>query len=127
MSKRREFSGPVKAAIILRAMVDGKVFCEGCGVLCKPGEYDIDHTDPDAMQIDKTRKLTIDDGKLLCKAVCHPAKTAKDKADIARAKRLEQAHLGVKKPKQPIRSANTLRTRVPKDKLPMLPPRPMFR
>jgi hypothetical protein len=106
MSKRREFTGAVKAAIVHRAMVDGKTFCEGCGVLCKPGEYDIDHTDPDAMQIDKTRKLTVDDGKLLCKAVCHPAKTAKDKADIGKAKRREQKNLGVKKePSTPIASA----------------------
>lgn len=101
---RREFTRAVKVEIVKRATREyppgtKQQWCEKCGQLCT-GFFDIDHRDPDAMQIDKGRKLTADDGWLLCSRrpdSCHAEKTAKDVADIARAKRLEASHLGVKK------------------------------
>jgi hypothetical protein len=97
---RREFTKAMKAEMLRRAMDEkGRVFCEGCGldVTGKPIEFD--HTIPEAMILDKTRPLTAADGKLLGQKCCHRApggKTAKDVADIAKAKRREAAHGGFK-------------------------------
>jgi hypothetical protein len=96
---RQEFSKPVKVEIIKRATRDGVTYCEGCGLPTR--RWEIDHTIADGLRADKTRKLTADDGELLCKDMgrqsCHGRKTAEhDVPAIARAKRLEAAHLGVK-------------------------------
>lgn len=94
---RQDFAKPVKVEIIKRATVNGVVYCEGCGAQAK--RFDIDHTIPDAMRTDKSRKLTSADGKLLCsggKDTCHGKKTPDDVAKIAKAKRREARHLGVK-------------------------------
>lgn len=95
---RREFSKPVKVAIVKRATRNGEVFCETCGVACS-GRFDIDHTIPDALQVDKRCALTADDGKLLCAGSpesCHGRKTAlEDVPAIAKAKRNEAKHLGI--------------------------------
>ena len=97
---RREFSKAIKAEMLRRAMDEkGRVFCEGCGldVTGKPIEFD--HTIPEALILDKTRPITAADGKLLGRNCCHRApggKTAKDVADIAKAKRREAAHGGFK-------------------------------
>lgn len=40
--------------------------------------YHIDHTIADALQVDKSRKLTADDGKLLGVECCHKPKTKVD-------------------------------------------------
>ena len=96
---RREFSHAVRVEIIKRAEARlAYPACENCGVPTQL-RFQIDHRDPDAMQIDKSRKLTAADGWLLC-IPCHAAKTAKDVADIAKAKRREAAHLGARRPKQ---------------------------
>lgn len=103
---RREFTKAVKVAIIKRATRSFHEFpqqwCEKCGSLCT-SRFEIDHRDPDAMQIDKSRKLTAEEGCLLC-LPCHAEKTAKDIADIARAKRREAVHLGARQAKQSIKS-----------------------
>ena len=92
---RREFSRSVKAQIVHRAMnADGQIVCEGCGLVLGKKPYHIDHTDPDAMQIDKSGKLTADDGKLLGVDCCHKPKTKIDVKNIAKAKRREAKHLG---------------------------------
>ena len=97
---RREFTKAMKAEMLRRAMDEnGRVRCESCGldVTGKPIEFD--HTIPEAMILDKTRPLTAADGKLLGQKCCHRApggKTAKDVADIAKAKRREAAHGGFK-------------------------------
>lgn len=95
---RREFTTPVRAAIIKRATKNGVQYCEECGCLAR--RFEIDHTDADALQLDKSRKLTADDGKLLCAGPnsCHARKTRDDVANIARAKRQEAAHIGAKSP-----------------------------
>lgn len=98
---RREFSRRQKAEIALRATnAAGRVTCEGCGLVLGRKLYEIDHTIPEALVVDKTKPLTIEDGKLLGKACCHRGgKTAKDQGDIARAVRRQCKDLGV--PKRP--------------------------
>jgi hypothetical protein len=96
---RREFTRAQKAQIVLRATNgDGRVTCEGCGLVLGRKPYEIDHTIPEAMVINKTKPLTIEDGKLLGKACCHRGgKTAKDQGDIARAKRRQIKDMGIPK------------------------------
>ena len=112
---RREFPKAVYAQIVKRAMQEsGEIACEGCGLILGKKKYHIDHTIADALQIDKSRKLTADDGKLLGVECCHKPKTAVDVAVIAEAKRREAKHLGIKRTKQKIPTNNSLRTREPK-------------
>jgi hypothetical protein len=98
---RQEFSTPVAVAIVKRATDRrGFIRCEQCGCVVKPGGFAIDHIVADALKIDKRRKLTADDGQLLCSGsrdTCHGVKTGEhDQPAIARAKRLEAAHVGVR-------------------------------
>lgn len=130
---RREFSKPVKAEIVRRAMLpDGKISCEGCGLVLGKKPYDIDHTIPDAMFLDKSRKLTAADGKLLGKECCHDPKThAIDIPTIAKVKRVEAKNLGVTKPAGNITSPGFAKTAKPKpaskwDFLPKLEPKQLF-
>lgn len=89
---RREFSRKLKAAIVLRATdASGVVCCEGCGLRLGKKPYEIDHTLAEELVTDKTKPLTIEDGRLLGKDCCHKPKTANDirvirKADRARDK-----------------------------------------
>lgn len=121
---RREFTKTVYMQIVKRAMLpSGEIACEGCGLILGKKRYHVDHTVPDALQIDKTRKLTAGDGKLLGVECCHKPKTADDVAVIAEAKRREERYLGVKRTTQPIRSAGFPKSekatrRVPKAELP---------
>ena len=63
---RREFTKSIYAQIVKRAMLpSGEVACEGCGLVLGKRKFHVDHTKPDALEIDKSRKLTADDGKLL--------------------------------------------------------------
>lgn len=96
---RREFTTAVRTAIIKRATnPESIVICEECGLPTK--KYQIDHTKADGLEVDKRRRLTVDDGKLLCQDLgrksCHGQKTATDVAVIAKAKRKEAAKLGAK-------------------------------
>jgi hypothetical protein len=94
MNAYRVFSPALKAAIELRATDEGgRVRCERCGLWCKSRrEFEIDHVLAERMrpEADKLRKLVPADGQLLCKAVCHPAKTKEDVGAIAGAKRRER-------------------------------------
>lgn len=113
MTARREFTKAQKAQIVLRATNDaGRVTCEGCGLVLGRKPYEIDHTIPEALVVDKTRPLTIEDGKLLGKACCHRGgKTAKDQGDIARAKRRQFKDMGIPKPRSSL-SHPTLRKKL---------------
>lgn len=92
---RREFTNAVKAQIVHRAaMPDGIVKCEGCGLVLGKKIYHIDHTIPDALMLDKSRPLTVDDGKLLGWDCCHKPKTATDQGDIAKSRRREAKDQG---------------------------------
>lgn len=86
---RREFPKPVKVACIKRATRDGITYCEECHGLAK--RFHIDHVDPDGL----TGKPILENAMLLC-LPCHAEKTKQDVAHIAKAKRREASHLGVK-------------------------------
>jgi hypothetical protein len=120
---RREFSKPVKVEILTRCKQTTGFRCEVCGAVVTHGQ--IDHTDADALQIDKTRKLTAEDGKFMC-IPCHKAKTKIDVAMIARAKRIEARHLGADRPKGKIPS-RPFANRKPREPKPSLPPRQLYR
>lgn len=103
MANRREFTKQVYAEIVKRAMHPKLgLCCEGCGLVLGKKPYHVDHTIADAMQIDKSRKLTAADGKLLGVECCHKPKTVDDVAAIAKAKRVEANYLGFAVPKQKI-------------------------
>lgn len=101
---RREFTPTVYAQIVHRAInEDGQIVCEGCGLVLGKKPYHIDHTKPDGLEVDKSRRLTAEDGKLLGVACCHAPKTRQDVADIARAKRREAKSLGFEKSRSTFR------------------------
>jgi hypothetical protein len=99
----RPFPADVKVAIVNRAARKGRIHCEGCGeVMLFRRQWEIDHIIAEAVRpdADKKRRLTPADGMLLCKAKCHrgpEGKTREDVGLIAKAKRREAAHLGVRK------------------------------
>lgn len=100
---RRNFPNRVKGQIVTRAMnADGRVVCEGCGLVLGRKPYEIDHTLPEALVMDKSRDLTADDGKLLGKDCCHAPKTRVDIARIAKSKRQARRHLGIKGSARPM-------------------------
>ena len=124
---RREFTRDVYAQIVKRATnAAGHVVCEGCGMVLGKKKWHVDHTKPDALEIDKSRKLTAADGKLLGVECCHAPKTKRDVAIISKAKAVEAKHLGIKAKKAPIHSAGFPKS--PKaDKLPVPPPKSLFK
>lgn len=88
---RREFPKAVKVAAVKRATRDGKLFCEGCNGLVT-GRFEIDHIRADAL----FGEPTLENARVLC-AICHKEKTKSDVGVIAKAKRLEARHLGIRK------------------------------
>jgi hypothetical protein len=121
MTDRREFPNSVKAEIVHRAaMPDGVVKCEGCGLVLGKKVYHIDHTIPDALLLDKSRPLTAKDGRLLGYDCCHKPKTAIDQGDIARAKRRERKHLGIRTLGNPIPGSKRSKWRKPFNGPPVL-------
>ena len=85
---RSEFPKAVRVAVIKRATdAAGTIRCEQCNGVAK--RFQIDHINPDGL----TGKPTLENAKLLCDVPCHREKTAKDVADIAKAKRREVDHL----------------------------------
>ena len=121
---RRNFTKAVMVARIKAATVDGKIFCEGCGALCK--KFEIDHILADGMHTDadKDKSNSFENSRLLC-IPCHAEKTKKDVANIARAKRVEARHLGAVKSKTPIKSRGFPK-KERKEKIPLPPRRGMF-
>ncbi|KQV83282.1 hypothetical protein [Rhizobium sp. Root1220] len=102
---RREFTKAVYAQIVKRAMLEsGEIACEGCGLILGKKRYQVDHTIADALQVDKSRKLTVDDGKLLGLECCHKPKTKQDVKVIAKAKRVEANYLRTNAQSRPIQS-----------------------
>ncbi|MGX1740392.1 hypothetical protein ACWIEX_02435 [Bosea sp. NPDC055353] len=100
MAGRREFTRSQKVAMLKRAMdTRGCIRCEGCGLNVSGKVVEFDHVIAEALILDKTRELSIDDGRVLGRDCCHRApgaKTARDLAAIAEAKRREARHLGIK-------------------------------
>ena len=114
MAKRREFSKAVKVEIVQRATRDGVIYCEHCGLPTK--KHHIDHIIADALQVDKSRKLTAADGELLCagsRFTCHGIKTAEHDVPVIRqAQRREAKALGVRK-EPTMKSGNALPAAAP--------------
>jgi len=134
MAYRREFSRKLRAQIVERATKNGVIVCEGCGLVLAGKLYEVDHLIPEALrpEADKAKPLTIADGQLLGKECCHRSadgKTAKDVAQIAKAKRQADKHSRAICPKHSIKSAGFPRAekvRV-KAELPPLPKRSLYR
>lgn len=104
MSRRREFSIPVRKEILLRARDErGELRCENpkCGALVRRGE--IHHRKEDALEIDKSRKLTAVDGFFLCEP-CHDELTRPFQTVIAKVMRVEANHVGASQPAGTIKS-----------------------
>lgn len=92
---RREFSRKLRAAIILRATnADGFICCEGCGLILGKKPFQIDHTLPEALVMDKSRPVTAADGKLLGQECCHGPKTRNDVRMIRKADRQRDRNTG---------------------------------
>ena len=104
--KRRNFT----AAVILARLEQSGFQCEAtladgarCSAKLERGRYHADHDIPDQMG----GEPTIENCRVLC-LLCHKAKTTIDVAAIAKAKRVEAKHQGIRKqvrPPTPIRSA----------------------
>ena len=86
---RREFPTSVKVAVVKRSTRDQVVYCEGCGLPTK--DYRIDHMRADGL----LGEPTLENAQLLGKC-CYAAKDAADTTAIAKAKRREAAHYGIK-------------------------------
>jgi hypothetical protein len=102
---RKEFSKSVKVAVIKRATVDGQVYCEECGCLTK-GRFEIDHIRADGL----LGEPTIENARA-----------------IAKAKRREALHLGVRKKPSFVSRGFAKFTKAPKEPLKMPPRKPMYR
>lgn len=88
MTARRPLSTARKIAIFVAA----KGICHLCGGYIRGKPWEAEHVIPLAMG-------GADDGTNMRPAhkACHASKTAEDVADIARAKRREAKHIGIKK------------------------------
>jgi hypothetical protein len=95
MTDRRNFSLRVQVEIRQRATVAGVRYCEKCGDQAMRG--DVHHKKQDAMEIDKSRRLTAADGLYLC-LWCHKIETKRQAAELALVLAREASHLGAKKP-----------------------------
>lgn len=98
MTARREFPKRIRAQIVHRAMgKDGRLRCEGCGLVLGAKRYQIDHTLAEELVTDKSAPLTADDGKLLGQDCCHAPKTANDIRQIRKADRQRHRDRGIRK------------------------------
>lgn len=87
---RREFSKAVRLAAWQRA----KGNCEKCTRKLFTGDIHYDHINPDGL----TGDPTLENCAVLCRS-CHSKKTAtEDIPNIAKAKRREARHIGIRKP-----------------------------
>lgn len=110
MTKRRRLTG--KARLALLTAHNSR--CHICGGAIEPGQrWEVEHVIPLAMGGDD------EPGNMRpAHSKCHRAKTIKDVADIAKAKRVEIAHRGAKAPPKvkirrgASRSGNALRSRL---------------
>jgi 5-methylcytosine-specific restriction enzyme A len=88
---RREFSAKVKLAAFQRC--DGLCEMPDCGAKLRPGKFTYDHRVPDQLG----GEPTLDNCQVICRE-CDREKTGQDAGDIARAKRRERKHVGIRKP-----------------------------
>ena len=88
---RQEFTAKTKAQAFARA----NGCCEGdnCGARLTPGKFRYDHRVPCQMGGDNS----LENCTVLCLACDLGQKTPQDLRDIAKAKRIERKHLGIRK------------------------------
>lgn len=89
---RREFSKKTKLAAFQRC--NGICEAKNCGVKLTPGKYTYDHRVPDQLG----GEPTLENCQVICSA-CDKAKTRQDAGDIAKARRRNYQHIGIKKPR----------------------------
>lgn len=124
---RREFGRQAKVDMCKRATNDrGQIQCERCWAFITKWEYH--HLAQDAMQIDKSRKLTVADGELLC-IPCHKEESAAQAPVLAKIKRVEAKRLGLRNgPQRPLQSRGFAKAEKPKrEGKPAMKPRELFR
>lgn len=91
---RREFSAKVKVAAFERC----GGLCEQCSRKLYTADINYDHEIPDQLG----GEPALENCRVLCRA-CHGTKTAKrDVPTIAKAKRRERAHAGIKRASRPM-------------------------
>lgn len=87
---RRDFPARIKAEAFRRS----NGHCEHCTRKLFTGDIFYDHVIPDQLN----GGPVLDNCQVLCRS-CHRAKTLdRDLPDIVRARKIERAHLGIKKP-----------------------------
>lgn len=124
--KRRNFTKATRVEIVKRAKTDlaiGTKVCEKCGLPCK--RWEIHHLVMDAMETNKSRKLTAADGALWC-IPCHKEETKAQAAILAKARDREASHLRANPPSQhpvPRRPSKREERASQPSKLDSLPPR----
>ena len=95
---RKEFSKKVKHQAWERCKRDdGEAYCEGCNLVIQ-GRPEYDHIVPDGLGGDNS----LGNCQVLCRG-CHDLKSNRyiegDKAKIAKADRIREKHLGIRKSK----------------------------
>lgn len=90
--RRQEFSAKIRIAAYTRS----GGHCENafCQIVLQPGRIQYDHVIPAELG----GEPTLANCQVLC-AQCHKEKTSNDQGDIAKAKRRELKHAGIKKPR----------------------------
>ena len=119
MARRRSFNKKDRA----RIFATSQGVCHLCKGSISVGEaWEVEHVIAWALTQDDS-----DENLRPAHKKCHEAKTAQDVANIARAKRREAKHTGAARPKQSIRSNNSLSSgKQPKFQKQPLPPRPLY-
>lgn len=102
-TRRREFSAKLKEQIVERATnADGQICCEGCGQVLGYKKWQIDHTLAEEFVTDKSKPLTIEDGRLLGQACCHAPKTADDIRKLRKGDRQRRYDRGIRQTRNPL-------------------------
>lgn len=89
---RTEFPNKVKLAAFQRCA--GICEMPGCNAQLRPGKYTYDHRIPDQTG----GEATLENCQVICRE-CDREKTAADQSIIAKAKRRERKHVGIRKPR----------------------------
>lgn len=115
---RKEFSKTVRVDRFKHC----KGMCEKCGVRLSPGKFQYDHDIEDTFG----GLPTFENCRVLCTA-CHTVKTSANAAIVAKTNAVRNYHIGAKPDtRRPIQS-RVFEKKHRKEKLPIMPPKEMFR
>jgi 5-methylcytosine-specific restriction endonuclease McrA len=90
MTRPNDFPRKVRIAAVKRATRDGLLYCEGCNLPIRGGDFRVDHIIAAGLD----GKATLENASVLCR-YCYLPKDAADNAVVKRATKVEAAHLGV--------------------------------